>query len=141
MRRTSTARTTAGVARCKSDALAATRATNFLREAITSCCPLPQAIQTLQKAQELGMRVLRMWAFADGPNEWNGLQPELHMLDEEVLTCAIHTTHKTQPENRTFTSPVLHHSFRMLHQAQQLHGWSLPPETSSMIGFLLEAAT
>lgn len=47
-----------------------------------------QVIQTFQKAQELGLTVLRMWAFADGPNEWNALQPELGLLDDKVLTCA-----------------------------------------------------
>lgn len=44
-----------------------------------------QVVQTLQKAQELGMTVMRMWAFADGPDEWNGLQPALGQLDEDVL--------------------------------------------------------
>lgn len=44
-----------------------------------------QVVQTLQKAQELGMTVMRMWAFADGPDEWNGLQPALGMLDEAIL--------------------------------------------------------
>lgn len=43
-----------------------------------------EVVQTLQKAQELGMTVVRMWAFADGPDEWNGLQPALGMLDEDV---------------------------------------------------------
>lgn len=47
-----------------------------------------QVIQTFQKAQELGLTVLRMWAFADGPNEWNALQPELELLDDRVLTYA-----------------------------------------------------
>ena len=44
-------------------------------------------IQTFKKAQELGLSVLRMWAFADGANEWNALQPELGLLDDKVLTC------------------------------------------------------
>lgn len=44
-----------------------------------------QVIQTLQKAQELGFTVLRMWAFADGPDEWNALQPQLEHLDEDIF--------------------------------------------------------
>ncbi len=46
-----------------------------------------QAIQTLQKAQELGMTVLRMWAFADGADQWHAVQPALGLLDEDVLRC------------------------------------------------------
>lgn len=49
--------------------------------------PEAQVVQTFQKAQELGLTVLRMWAFADG-NEWNALQPELELLDDKVLSCA-----------------------------------------------------
>ena len=45
-------------------------------------------IQTFKKAQELGLSVLRMWAFADGATEWNALQPELGLLDDKVLSCA-----------------------------------------------------
>ena len=45
-------------------------------------------LQTFQKARELGLTVLRMWAFADGPNEWNALQPELELLDDRVLRRA-----------------------------------------------------
>ena len=44
-----------------------------------------QVLQTFQKARELGLTVLRMWAFADGPYEWNALQPELELLDDRVL--------------------------------------------------------
>lgn len=44
-----------------------------------------EVVQTLRKAQELGMTVLRCWAFADGPEEWNGLQPAAGTLDEDVL--------------------------------------------------------
>ena len=50
--------------------------------------PAAQVVQTFQKAQELGLTVLRMWAFADGPTEWNALQPELGLLDDRVLSCA-----------------------------------------------------
>ena len=32
------------------------------------------------------MTVLRMWAFADGPDEWHALQPALEQLDEAVFT-------------------------------------------------------
>ncbi len=45
-------------------------------------------LQTFQKARELGLTVLRMWAFADGPYEWNALQPELELLDDRVLRRA-----------------------------------------------------
>ena len=47
-----------------------------------------QVLQTFQKARELGLTVLRMWAFADGPDEWNALQPELEVLDDRVLRRA-----------------------------------------------------
>ncbi len=47
-----------------------------------------QVLQTFQKARELGLTVLRMWAFADGPYEWNALQPELELLDDRVLRRA-----------------------------------------------------
>ena len=46
-------------------------------------------LQTFQKARELGLTVLRMWAFADGPYEWNALQPELELLDDRVLRRAL----------------------------------------------------
>jgi hypothetical protein len=50
------------------------------------CCRCTtQVIQTLQKAQELGFTVLRMWAFADGPDEWNALQPHLDVFDEDIF--------------------------------------------------------
>jgi hypothetical protein len=43
--------------------------------------------ETFQKARELGLTVLRMWAFADGPTEWNALQPRLGEIDEFVAWC------------------------------------------------------
>ena len=33
------------------------------------------------------MTVLRMWAFADGADQWHAVQPALGLLDEDVLTC------------------------------------------------------
>ncbi|CAL8471250.1 g10792 [Coccomyxa elongata] len=36
-------------------------------------------------AKNLGLTVLRTWAFADGP-QWNAIQPALGILDERVLT-------------------------------------------------------
>lgn len=36
-------------------------------------------------ASELGLTVLRTWAFADGP-QWNAIQPSLGVLDERVLS-------------------------------------------------------
>ena len=52
-----------------------------------------QVTQTFQKAQELGMTVMRMWAFADGIYQWNALQPAAGILDDDVLrfvwTCAV----------------------------------------------------
>ncbi|BDA46635.1 Mannan endo-1,4-beta-mannosidase 2 [Coccomyxa sp. Obi] len=36
-------------------------------------------------ATELGLTVLRTWAFADGP-QWNAIQPSLGVLDERVLS-------------------------------------------------------
>lgn len=35
-------------------------------------------IEVLDKAQSLGLTVLRAWAFADGPLVWNALQARAH---------------------------------------------------------------
>ena len=39
----------------------------------------------LQESEQLGLTVLRTWAFADGP-QWNSIQPNLGQLDERVLS-------------------------------------------------------
>lgn len=59
-----------------------------VRFLLLTCRRTMQVIQTLQKAQELGFTVLRMWAFADGPEEWNALQPHLDSFDEDIFSCA-----------------------------------------------------
>lgn len=73
---------------CACDPATHSGACSFLTKRIQNISKfvLPvQVIQTLQKAQELGFTVLRMWAFADGPDEWNALQPQLEHLDEDVF--------------------------------------------------------
>ena len=38
-----------------------------------------------RESEQLGLTVLRTWAFADGP-QWNSIQPNLGQLDERVLS-------------------------------------------------------
>jgi len=38
-----------------------------------------------RQSEQLGLTVLRTWAFADGP-QWNSIQPHLGQLDERVLS-------------------------------------------------------
>ena len=38
-----------------------------------------------RESEQLGLTVLRTWAFADGP-QWNSIQPSLGQLDERVLS-------------------------------------------------------
>ena len=41
-----------------------------------------------RQSEQLGLTVLRTWAFADGP-QWNSIQPNLGQLDERVLSEVI----------------------------------------------------
>jgi hypothetical protein len=41
------------------------------------------------EAQQLGLRVLRTWAYSDGTKEWNGIQPQLGVLNETILSQAL----------------------------------------------------
>lgn len=44
-----------------------------------------QVLETLDGAERLGLRVLRIWAFCDGQSQWNCLQRAPGDLDERVL--------------------------------------------------------
>lgn len=39
-------------------------------------------------AQKLGLNALRTWAFSDGADEWNAIQPHLGELNETILSQA-----------------------------------------------------
>ncbi len=43
-----------------------------------------------RESEQLGLTVLRTWAFADGP-QWNSIQPNLGQLDERVLSQVTHS--------------------------------------------------
>ncbi|KAG2425378.1 hypothetical protein HXX76_013792 [Chlamydomonas incerta] len=45
----------------------------------------PLVLEVLDDAQRLNLTVLRIWAFCDGPDEWNALQREPGQLSEHVL--------------------------------------------------------
>ena len=42
-------------------------------------------VMLCRESEQLGLTVLRTWAFADGP-QWNAIQPSLGQLDERVLS-------------------------------------------------------
>lgn len=37
-------------------------------------------------AQNLGLKVMRTWAYSDGETEWNAFQPQLGVLNETILS-------------------------------------------------------
>lgn len=37
-------------------------------------------------AQNLGLKVMRTWAYSDGETEWNAIQPQLGVLNETILS-------------------------------------------------------
>ncbi|EFJ50520.1 hypothetical protein VOLCADRAFT_58383, partial [Volvox carteri f. nagariensis] len=45
----------------------------------------PLVTEVLDDARRLNLTVLRCWAFCDGPDEWNALQPEPGKFNEAVL--------------------------------------------------------
>ena len=49
---------------------------------------LEQVTSVLEDLSRSGVSVVRTWAFADGPDEWNALQPAPHFFDERVF-CAL----------------------------------------------------
>ena len=49
---------------------------------------LGQVESVLKDLSHSGVSVVRTWAFADGPDEWNALQPAPQFFDERVF-CAL----------------------------------------------------
>jgi mannan endo-1,4-beta-mannosidase len=46
---------------------------------------LPDVLNVLDDLADAGVTVIRTWAFADGPNQWNALQPKPGVYDERVF--------------------------------------------------------
>ncbi len=49
----------------------------------------PQVLEILDSAKDLGLKVLRMWAFNEGPLQYNTLQryPGTDCLHASALSC------------------------------------------------------
>lgn len=45
-----------------------------------------------REAQNLSLKVMRTWAYSDGENEWNAIQPQLGVLNETILSQVIACT-------------------------------------------------
>ena len=46
-----------------------------------------EVIRVLDDCAASGLTVLRTWAFADGPDQWNALQPAPGRFDERVFAA------------------------------------------------------
>ncbi|CAG9467721.1 unnamed protein product [Pedinophyceae sp. YPF-701] len=92
-----------------------------------------EVAEVLDRAQELGLKVVRTWAFSDGPGQWRTLQPAPGEWDEELLRGMDWVLHQASLRG-VRVLPVFANYWSHYGGVDQYNRWSFQMETGRCNG-------